>query len=107
MSLATELYYEPWDPACRDRAFELYQGLLEHAPVYETGSGTDHPGGDGSKGGPLPDFRRELYVPPRSRTTSAHWGLSSTGAPAPSLFGRRPEHAPAQDAGQDRDIPER
>jgi cytochrome P450 len=39
MTLATDLYYEPWDPACRDRAFELYQELLEHAPVYETGSG--------------------------------------------------------------------
>ncbi|MDQ1497869.1 MAG: hypothetical protein QOD57_1049, partial [Actinomycetota bacterium] len=39
MSLVAELYYEPWDPACRDRAFELYQELLEHAPVYETGSG--------------------------------------------------------------------
>ena len=38
MSLVTELYYEPWDPACRDRAFELYQELLEHAPVYETGT---------------------------------------------------------------------
>lgn len=34
-----DLYYEPWDPACRDRAFELYQELLERAPVYRTRSG--------------------------------------------------------------------
>jgi cytochrome P450 len=35
----TGLYYEPWDPRCRDRAFEIYQELLERAPVYTTPSG--------------------------------------------------------------------
>jgi cytochrome P450 len=39
MTEAPELYYDPWDPACRDHAFELYQELLERAPVYRTGSG--------------------------------------------------------------------
>jgi cytochrome P450 len=36
----TELYYEPWDPACREGLFETYQRLISEAPVYQAPSGT-------------------------------------------------------------------
>ena len=35
-----ELYYEPWDPACREGLFDTYQRLIHEAPVYRAPSGT-------------------------------------------------------------------
>jgi cytochrome P450 len=35
-----DLYYEPWDPACRIGQWDRYQQLLEDAPVYRAPSGT-------------------------------------------------------------------
>ena len=37
---STELYYEPWDPACREGLFDTYQRLIREAPVYRAPSGT-------------------------------------------------------------------
>ena len=37
---STELYYEPWDPACRVGLFDTYQRLIHEAPVYRAPSGT-------------------------------------------------------------------
>ncbi len=37
---STEVYYEPWDPACRDGLFETYQRLIRETPVYRAPSGT-------------------------------------------------------------------
>ncbi|KRA31090.1 MULTISPECIES: cytochrome P450 [unclassified Nocardioides] len=35
-----DLYYEPWDPACREGLFDTYQRLIRDAPVYQAPSGT-------------------------------------------------------------------
>lgn len=40
MTLDTSVYYEPWDPACREQLWERYHQLLEQAPIYQTPSGT-------------------------------------------------------------------
>ena len=37
---ASDVYFEPWDPACREDLFERYEQLLERAPVYQAPSGT-------------------------------------------------------------------
>jgi cytochrome P450 len=37
---STDVYYEPWDPACREGLFETYQRLIHEAPVYQAPSGT-------------------------------------------------------------------
>jgi cytochrome P450 len=37
---STEVYYEPWDPACRVGLFDTYQRLIHEAPVYRAPSGT-------------------------------------------------------------------
>ena len=37
---ASDVYFEPWDPACREGLFDRYAQLLERAPVYQAPSGT-------------------------------------------------------------------
>src|ERR1700758_801950 len=38
--MSTDVYYEPWDPACREGLFDTYQRLIHEAPVYRAPSGT-------------------------------------------------------------------
>src|ERR1700739_5122929 len=40
MITSTDVYYEPWDPACRDGLFDTYQRLSHNASVFGGPPGT-------------------------------------------------------------------